>query len=122
MSAQIIEVLNDLCSKFGIVIDWSTENVLPYLQNLVGKYIEWEILTSKIWIAMAMVVIVLGVIMMVLDVRFFMRASDLFFASTGLILIAIGLIVVTIQIFDIVTCLHFPEKQVFEYLKPYLKS
>ena len=33
-SEQIIEVLNALCEKFGIAIDWTAENVMPYLTDL----------------------------------------------------------------------------------------
>lgn len=47
---QIIEVLNYLCDKFGIALDWSKESVIPYLQELCEKYISWEIATSTAWL------------------------------------------------------------------------
>lgn len=31
MSQEIINVLDNLGEKFGIAIDWSNENILPYL-------------------------------------------------------------------------------------------
>lgn len=31
VSKQIIEVLDNLCEKFGVVIDWNAKNVLPYV-------------------------------------------------------------------------------------------
>lgn len=31
VSDQIINVLDALCEKFGLVIDWTSENVVPYL-------------------------------------------------------------------------------------------
>ena len=37
VSDQIIQVLDALCEKFGIVINWSGENVIPYLQELIKK-------------------------------------------------------------------------------------
>lgn len=39
VSNQIIEVLDYLCSKIGITIDWTESNVLPYVQTLLEKYI-----------------------------------------------------------------------------------
>lgn len=30
MAEQIVEVLNALCEKFGIAVDWSSENVVSY--------------------------------------------------------------------------------------------
>lgn len=51
ISDQIIAVMNDLCQKFGIAIDWSQENIIPYLTELAKKYISYEIATSIAWVA-----------------------------------------------------------------------
>ena len=32
MSDEIIKVLDDLSDRVGITIDWTSQNVLPYLQ------------------------------------------------------------------------------------------
>lgn len=37
MSQEIIKVLDNLCEKFGIAIDWTSQNVKPYLQELFCK-------------------------------------------------------------------------------------
>lgn len=39
MSEQIIQVLDYLGKKLGLTIDWTSENVLPYVQTLCDKYI-----------------------------------------------------------------------------------
>jgi uncharacterized membrane protein len=46
VSEQIISVLNALCEKFGIVVDWTTNNVLPYIQDLCGRIINYSIATN----------------------------------------------------------------------------
>lgn len=43
VSEQIINVLNTLCEKFGIAIDWTAANVLPYVQDLCGRVITYSI-------------------------------------------------------------------------------
>ena len=43
VSEQIINVLDALCEKFGIVIDWGAANVLPYVQDLCGRVITYSI-------------------------------------------------------------------------------
>jgi hypothetical protein len=43
VSEQIINVLNVLCEKFGIAIDWTAANVLPYVQDLCGRVITYSI-------------------------------------------------------------------------------
>ena len=46
MSDEIVKILDDLGQRFGIAIDWTSENVMPYLQDLMGRYINYEIITS----------------------------------------------------------------------------
>ena len=43
ISEQIISVLNVLCEKFGIAVDWTAANVLPYVQDLCGRIITYSI-------------------------------------------------------------------------------
>lgn len=124
ISAQIIEVLDDLCRKFGLAIDWSQENILPYLQELAGKYISWEIATSWLWIALAILLVVSAVALFILSVVAVKKMRDddgVFLAVTmsviGAFLIIIAFCIVMAQIGDILTCQYFPEKQIFEYVK-----
>ena len=46
MSEEVIKILDALTEKFGLAIDWTSANVLPYLQQLCGKYVTYEIATS----------------------------------------------------------------------------
>ena len=49
-SEQTISILDYICNKFGIVIDWTSDNVWPMVEMLAGKYIKWEIASSSIWL------------------------------------------------------------------------
>ena len=116
ISSQIIEVLDHLCSKFGIAIDWSQENVLPYLQELAGKYVSWEVATSKMWLWLGVGLVVVAVIIAILNVYF--EPCDLFYTIIiALPLLAAGLAMVFTQATDILTCNYFPEKQIIEYVR-----
>lgn len=120
ISSQIIEVLDDLCRRFGIVIDWSAENVMPYLQELAGKFISWEIATSKMWIVVAAIAIILGVIVFAVDIK--ISFMDGFGAVIGFILVFIAIAVAVCQVYDILTCIHFPEKMIFNYVSNMLST
>ena len=37
-SQEIINVLDYLCNKFGIAIDWTSENVIPYIEELCERF------------------------------------------------------------------------------------
>lgn len=118
LASQIIEVLDSLAEKFGIVIDWSKENVLPKLQELAGKLLDYEIATSLVWCGIALVILIVFAISAII-VR--AKSDDIVLQDAlnifAVIAAAVFIIVCAVQIFDIVTCKVFPEKYIFEYLK-----
>ena len=120
VSAQVIEVLNDLCMKFGLAIDWSQENVLPYLEELAGKYITWEIATSEMWIVIGALLVVSGLIVFATDLKW--GWADGFMAIVGFFAIIGGVCVIGAQVYDILTCKHFPEKQLWEYVSGLMRQ
>ena len=46
MSEEIIKVLDDLAKRAGIAIDWTSENVIPYLIELGSKLVKYELWMS----------------------------------------------------------------------------
>ena len=49
----IIETLDYLFEKFGIAIDWTAENVMPYVQELAEKIVTYKIVTESIWVVLS---------------------------------------------------------------------
>lgn len=115
ISKEIIEVLEYLCMKFGIVIDWTSENVIPYVQTLCEKFIAWEIATSKMWLILGIVLVVIGVVLFVSDA---ITGWGGYFCGyfCGVILLAVGVTMIVMQCYDIITCINFPELKLYEYI------
>ena len=123
ISSEIIEVLDYLGEKFGIAIDWTSNNVLPYLQTLVDKFIKWEISTSILWIAIAVFVMVGMIILINLKgVREINEETYGMLWVPIIALIIVSFIVICIQIFDIVECNVFPEKALYDFIKVMLNQ
>ena len=121
-SNEIINVLNYLCGKFGIAIDWTADNVMPYLEDLCGRYIEYEVYTSIVWcVVLAAIVIVAGLIWLIGSIvnRVSRSRSDIpeIFSVLFFVFLAIGFITWACQAFDIIECYTIPEKTILEYLK-----
>lgn len=57
MIDEIIKLLDELAKRFGIAIDWTSENVMPYLEDLCSRFITYNIVVNVFWIIMAFVVI-----------------------------------------------------------------
>lgn len=43
MGNEVIKVLNHLSDQFGVAIDWSSANVMPYLNDLMSRMIKYGI-------------------------------------------------------------------------------
>lgn len=128
-SQEIINILNYLCQKFGIVIDWTSENVIPYLEDLCSRYIQFEISTSIAWIILCVGITALaGIIWIISGIVDACNGSEL---SEGIkhvsmfcfwFFLVISIIVGMDQAYDIIECCTLPEKVILEYLDTMLKS
>lgn len=55
---EIIKVLDKLSEQFGLAVDWSQDNIVPYIQQLGEKIVKYELITSWVWIALSVFIIV----------------------------------------------------------------
>ena len=49
-SSQFIEIFDHLCQKFGVVIDWSAQNVIPDITALCGRMTSYVIFKNVVLI------------------------------------------------------------------------
>lgn len=116
VSDQVIAVLDALCAKFGIVVDWTASNIIPYIETLAHKLVAYELATSIAWIGVWLIPFVCVSILFSKMVK--SKYSGVFedediqvvlwiFFIGATILFAI---VCAVQLFDIIACLTFPEK------------
>lgn len=138
VSNEIIKVFDALAEKLGMVIDWSSENIIPYLEQLCDKYINYEIVTSVVWIVFGIVLLILGCfgigLTKKLSKKFYelerlnpydINSYDVAAIFTGLgtgIAFLVAVIVIMVNFFDIVTCLTFPEKIILDEVKSVINN
>lgn len=145
MSEEIIKVFDYIGEKLGIAIDYTQENIQPYLEDLWYRFITYEIVVHSIWVLIGLVGIV---ICSYLIIRYFKAgkklANDIVdplyymvekhsyypheeyvtYRDSGMFLliaavsIAVILIPITIwQISDLIELLIIPEKIVLQLIK-----
>lgn len=120
MSEEIIKILDAVGEKFGIAVDWTSENVMPYLQQLCGKYIKYEIATSILWMVIGLILIIIGIYCVKKTKDNYEKWDedfDLLMYFICAFLFIVGIPIVICQMFDIVTCLTFPEKMLIEEMQ-----
>lgn len=136
MSAQIIEVLNDICEKFGIAVDWTSKNIQPYLKELMTKCINYKLATDIVWLVVGIVLLIIGGVLLrfafnnnrkyheIRDYHELIYSKLDETAGTQFIFggICLGVAVVLILYFTInlLACLTFPEKNILDMVRSYL--
>lgn len=119
MSGEVIKLLDELCARFGIAIDWTSENVIPQLEIIAEKLVKYECATSIMWLVFGVLLIAVGVALIIADIKLEWEG---FGSIIGGVVIAIGLVVTIQQITDIIACNTFPEKVLMDYLTNYMKG
>ena len=131
VSNQIIEVLDHIGNKFGIAIDWSSENILPMVQTLCEKYIRWEICSSVFYIA-ALIVLLGGY---ALFVKIYDKLADpddkwdfdynmipVVIVAVGIILTIAAVVIIGPEAEEIIKCCTFPEMKMIEYVSTLIEN
>ena len=116
-SSQFIEVLDALCEKFGIAIDWTSQNVVPYVTELATRIITYEIWTSAAWIAISAIVFLIA-LKMTKNLCKEDRFEDEWFSGWSIRIIT-GIIFFTVigfEVFDIIEAIALPEKTLYDFI------
>ena len=124
VSGEITKILDDLAKRFGVAIDWSATNVVPYLEDLCGRYIKYEIAMNVAWCVLFFIVGTIGFIW--LCKRKDSGVSKCEYGDyndyTGriflyVLLVGLPMFIVIKNLFDIIPCVFLPEKIIIEELR-----
>lgn len=126
VSEQIIQVINDLCEKLGIAINWTDQNIISYIEILAQKLIKYEIITSVLWMLFWILLSTVSIILIKkfrpiikekIDSEWDDGWLEVAFLTVGLIALYLATIgIICNETKDIIQCLVFPEMYLFEYV------
>ena len=115
MSDAIIKVLNELCDKFGIAIDWTSDNVVPYLQDLMVRYSKYICYTSIMWLVIGLIIMVVFAVLLYKHLKQdYAEGFIAFLLGCGILL---GAWDVVNQVIDIIEITTIPEKAIIEDIR-----
>lgn len=128
MSEEIIKILDDLGARFGVAIDWSSENVIPYLKDLMDRYIDYQIYTYVFFIIFLTLFIIGSIISIPKILKYANKKMDeCYYSGWGtyshiimFILIAcsvIAAIVIIYLLMGVIQCITIPEVTIIDYIK-----
>lgn len=132
MSEEIIKILDDLGKRLGLAIDWSNQNIIPYLQELIGRFLAFRNVQAIIWICIFLIVTGLsiwGIKKLIkwrksdkYDKDFYADDPVVFWLSiTGIcFMLLLSFIVIFCNLEGIFQNILLPELTVIEYIQAYL--
>lgn len=62
MDKELCNVIDKIAEKIGVAIDWSSENVMPYIQDVMQRYRTKSIVENVIIMAVSSIIITICVI------------------------------------------------------------
>lgn len=133
-SKEFIEVFEYLAEKLGIAIDWSSKNVMPYLEELCGRIVKYETDKTIGWLVVSVVFLIIGIVYAVQiykhkewGVTKYPSTGDdkiartlMYFASGMIMFLAI---VAVCENFEyILECIYIPEMVTYEYIQKIMQN
>lgn len=123
MSEEIIKVLDNLGQKFGIAIDWTSQNVMPYLQGLMNRFINLQNAKAIIWIVILSILVIATIILIIIGIKLGKKEKDgeiTFFAVfIGIVVLTFLVIPLLCNIFGLMQNIYTPELTLLEYITNY---
>lgn len=130
MNSEVIRALESLSEKWGIAIDWTSKNVLPYLQELMGRIIRYELITSVFYLLVSVAMVLSAKLWLKYISYCNKRDEEDRFGDYGIyamlaivgmfICVTFGTVIIICQIEDIIKCIVLPESILLQYIKYYM--
>lgn len=57
-SEQFKDIFNMLCEKIGVAIDWTQENIIPYVMELCKRFVILNIVEEALWLVSGIIAVV----------------------------------------------------------------
>lgn len=125
-SENFINIINAIGEKIGIAIDWTSNNIMPYMEQLCGRIVNYEMYTSIAWLVFAVALLISGLIIMKKGFKHMKNPericyddSYILMIVSGIILICAFILMAILEVGDIIACLTLPEKTIIQFIMQY---
>lgn len=133
-SKQIIEILNKLAEQVGLAIDWTSKNVVPYVEKLIQKYTTYNIVSCVVGATFGLLFLIIPSIILyriyksrdkwVSEGWEYTGSEIVHWIGVGIciLLLIIGLIMFPIFLTSLIKWIYIPELQILESAKDLLSN
>ena len=119
-SEQLIYLIDEFAKRIGIVIDWTNDNVVPYLQDLVGRYIAYEITMNGIGIGLGVIVAIASIIFGLFSIKKYREDEyddfALYFFLVALFGAFMAVVIIAPNLIGLLKLINIPEFYIYKQL------
>lgn len=133
-SSEVITILDELAKRFGIAIDWTAENVMPYIQDLGSRFISYTLVMTIISLSIKIIILLVGIFSIYRCGKWIIKNEGktnenveigmAIFTVASVVLTGIALLILILtgwaNIKTIIACNYIPEAIIIDYLKTFL--
>lgn len=120
-SENVINIIDAIGERFGVAIDWTNQNMMPYLVQLTQRIIDYKINMSIFYIVVFVLMIIVGIKIYLKGKKLLNEDDELgiFPLLVGIAIIVVALVGIGIYTTDIITAITLPEKTIMEFIMEY---
>lgn len=112
-SKEVIELFDYIGNKIGITIDWTSRNVIPYLQDLCDRFMKYNICCYSIGTIISLIVIWICI-------KTWKKSFEEGWFPLNIVFGCAAIPCFIYAIVEIFQCIFIPELQIYEYLQKFL--
>ncbi len=114
----LMELIDNFAKGMGVVIDWTSNNVIPYIQDLLNRYVSYQITMCSIGSGLSFLGVIATIILIRLTYLLVERENPMLLATMiGAVVIGVisiqGLIFLVPQLFELI---FVPEIYMYQQL------
>ena len=118
-SDNVIKIFEEIGKQFGILADWSSTDILPYIEQLGSRIVQHELYTSIGWLILFIILLTISICLF----KCIMLLEDCLDAellmTIGAVLFIVATLGIIMQCSEIISCITLPEKIILEFLRSY---
>lgn len=127
-SSQFIQILDKIGQQLGIVIDWTSANVTPYLTDLISRYTKFIIFENGFWTLVSLILLLAGIIFVKNNFKTAVSSLSTYECSieeviktilwfAGITFIIIGIIMTFVNVPNFIKSIYIPEYYILQSVK-----
>lgn len=119
-SEQFIAIMDAVCEKFGIMIDWTAQNVVPYMTEVGGRIVKYEIATSAVWLTIGALMLIGLFALYKKGKRDRWDEAWIPYVFLSIFVIVGSIALIGSQVFDIIKAMFLPEMVIIQFLSQFI--